>query len=284
VKTLLDTLNGGTEWLEKRGVEDARRNMQLFLCHLLGFDNPMKLYTEFERPMQEGELAPLRDMLKQRSQGTPLQHILGSVEFYHREFKTDARALIPRPETEELVDILLKQELAGDQPVRLVDIGTGTGVIGISLHAELGKRVQETTLVDISADTLALAKENVDALCPDTNIQLVHGNLLDQVQGDFDLIVSNPPYIPESDRDTLSREVMRDPATALFSGADGLDLIRQIITQAAARLNPGGKLAFEIGIHQHTQVEQLMRDAGFTNVHTHSDLSGIQRFPVGTIK
>lgn len=279
MKTLLDTLNGGTEWLEKRGIDDARRNMQLLLCEVLGFDNPMQLYTEFDKPLEEEELTPLREMLKQRSQGVPLQHIIGWVEFYKRRFKSDSRGLIPRPETEELVDLILKLELP--EQAKILDMGTGSGVIGLSLAAELAERSAQVTLVDVSSDALALADENAESLALE-NISLKQSHLFKELGGSFDLIVANLPYIPQSEQDKLAAELAHDPSLALYSGADGLDLIRDFCNQSKGFLNDGGRLAMEIGIHQDKQVEKLLADAGFSAIYTKCDLNGVTRFPFAT--
>ena len=284
MKTLLDTLNSGTEWLEKRGVEDARRNMQLMLCEVLGFDNPMQLYTHFDRPLEETELTPLREMIKKRSQRIPLQHIIGWVEFYKRKFNTDSRALIPRPETEELADLVLSKNLNPNP--RILDLGTGSGVLGLTLAAELeakGSVPKETVLSDVSEEALSLAKENAAQLFEPpqlNNILFCQSNLFESISESFDLIVANLPYIPEREKQQLSPEVGYDPDLALFSGEDGLDLIRQFVSEAPNYLNPNGLVAMEIGIHQHKQVEILLADAGFSAIETERDLNGIQRFPM----
>ena len=277
MKTLLDTLNGGTDWLTKKGIEDARRNMQLMLCEVMGFDNPMKLYTEFDRPMEEHELVPLRDMMKQRGQQVPLQHVIGWVEFYKRRFNTDARALIPRPETEELASLILAQPHA-DNPA-ILDVGTGSGVLGLTLAAELKEKGATATLVDISPEALCLAKENATALELD-NVEFVQTDLFTQLEGSFDIIVANLPYIPEVDRSSLSAEVSFDPDLALFSGADGLDLIRVFVSEVGHYLKPNGLLAMEIGINQDKQVENFLADAGFSAIQTGRDLNEIARFPM----
>lgn len=275
MKTLLDTLNSGTEWLEKKGIEDARRNMQMMLCHVLGFENPMQLYTDFDKPMQECELEPLREMLKQRGNRVPLQHLLGEVEFYKRTFKTDSRALIPRPETEELVSLILN-DIKNQDDLSILDMGTGSGVLGLSLHLELTN--SSLTLVDISEDALSLARENAKQLSAN-HVHFCQSHLFEKVEGKFDLIVANLPYIPESEATKLSAEVQHDPPLALYSGSDGLDLIRIFCSQAKAYLNPGGKIALEIGIHQNQQVERILAETGFSAINTKHDLNGVARFP-----
>lgn len=276
MKTVLETLNDGTRWLEKKSIENARKNMQLMLCKVLEFHSPMQLYTEFERPLEEAELAPLREMMKQRSLHIPLQHLLGTVEFFKREFYTDARALIPRPETEELVGLILNEPL-NDTP-SILDIGTGSGVIGLTLALELAEKKAECTLLDISEDALELAKKNAQHL-EVKNVTFQQSNLVQNIDSRFDIIVANLPYIPASDKGKLSKEVDHDPDLALFSGADGLDLIRELISVCKNYLNKDGLFAMEIGIGQSEEVENLLAEAGFSAIQTKSDLNKIARFP-----
>lgn len=273
--TVLDILDKGTAYLEKRGIEDARRNMQILVAHQLGCTR-MDLYLRFDQPIDETHLAPLRESLKQRADGIPVQHLLGSVHFRHHEFKTDARALIPRPETEELAEWIAKNVTLPEN-ARILDMGTGTGCLGLSLaHDFPNARV---TLADLSPDALSLARENAAATGLE-HAELLETDLFENVPSDtrFDLIAANLPYVPEGEK--VSREVRHDPALALFSGKDGLDLIRRFIPEAARHLQPGGWLAMEIGIDQSSEVESLLRAAGLTDVLTLNDLSGIPRFPV----
>ena len=201
-RTVLETINGGTRYLEKHGIEDARRNMQSLVAHQLGCTR-MELYLQFDRPIAEPDLAPLRETLKKRSEGIPLQHLLGSVGFHKREFKTDSRALIPRPETEELAAWILTWELPANQLV--LDMGCGSGVLGLTLAAE--RPAWDVTLADVSPDALALARENA-ALLATGNVRFIHSDLFAAVDGLFDGIVANLPYVPESERATLAREVV----------------------------------------------------------------------------
>lgn len=276
MKTVLDALNDGTSWLEKKNIENARKNMQLMLCKVLNFSSPMELYTEFDRPLDEEELVPLREMMKQRSQHIPLQHILGTIEFFKREFYADARALIPRPETEELVELILNESL--NESPKILDIGTGSGVIGLTLALELTEKNANCTLVDLSDDALELAKKNAQHLGVE-NVTFKQSDLVQSIDSRFDLIVANLPYIPTSEKETLSKEVGYDPDLALFSGADGLDLIRELISVCKNYLNQNGLLAMEIGIDQSEEVENLLAEAGFSAIQTKSDLNKIARFP-----
>ncbi len=273
MKSVLETINGGASYLEKRGVEDARRNMEHLLAKVLECSR-MQLYTQFDRPLEEEVLAPLRELLKKRGEGIPLQHLLGEVHFHGRDFKCDGRGLIPRPETEELVEMILKQ--LGGENLQILDVGCGSGVIGLSLAA--GKPDSHVTLVDISEDALELTRENAAKLGLG-NVDIFQSNLLDQITGSFDLIVANLPYVPESEATTMARELAYDPALALFSGVDGMDLLRRFIPVAVGFLKPGGWLALEIGYDQASQVRLCLERSGFTEIEVRKDLSGIARFP-----
>jgi len=272
MSTVLETIDGGTRYLEKRGIEDARRNMQLLVARQLGCTR-MDLYLQFDRPLEDADLAPLREVLKKRGEGIPLQHLLGTVWFHQHEFKTDARALIPRPETEELAEWILSWDLPESQQV--LDMGCGSGVLGLTLATE--RPGWEVTLADVSPDALALARENATRL-ETSNARFIQSDLFSAVDGGFDGIVANLPYVPEAERATMAREVLHDPALALFSGPDGLDLIRRFIPEAFPRLKPGGWLVLEIGHDQASQIAGILQACSFTAIEVKSDLSGAARF------
>ncbi|MBJ7423045.1 MAG: peptide chain release factor N(5)-glutamine methyltransferase [Akkermansiaceae bacterium] len=273
MSTVLETIDGGTRYFEKRGIDDARRNMQMLVAHQLGCTR-MELYTQFDRALEENDLLPLREALKKRGEGVPIQHLLGSVWFHKHEFKSDARALIPRPETEELAEWILQWDLPA--ALEILDMGCGSGVLGLSLAA--ARPAWEVTLADVSLDALALAQENAATLGI-SNVRMLQSDLFSNVKGPLDGIVANLPYIPESDRATLTREVMHDPSLALFSGLDGLDLIRRFIPQAFQQLKPGAWIVLEIGHDQASQVSEILQTSGFVAIEVKSDLSGIARFP-----
>ena len=275
MSTVLETIDKGTLYLEKRGIADARRNMQLLVAHQLQCSR-MQLYVQFDRPLDEATLQPLREALKRRGEGVPIQHLLGQVEFHRRQFKTDARALIPRPETEELAELVLALDAPRENQA-ILDMGCGSGVLGLTLAAE--RPAWQVTLADVSPDALALAAENAAALAI-SNVSLLESDLFSNVSRCFDGMVANLPYVPELDRPSLSKEVLHDPALALFGGPDGLEVLARFIPAAFARLNPGGWVALEIGHDQASQVVALLQQSGFSDVTVKNDLSGVPRFPI----
>ncbi len=270
--TILEVIQSATGYLEKNGVDDARLNAEHLLAHALGKKKRLDLYLEFDRPLSDADRAPLRDLVRQRGQGIPLQHLLGTAEFHGREFLCDARALIPRPETEQLVE-LVQSQIKNPKP-DILDVGTGSGVIAITLA--LANPEACVTAIDASPDALALAGENAARL--GAPITFVEGDLLPAAVGAFDFIVANLPYIPSAEIPTLSREVQRDPLRALDGGADGLDLVRRLVALSASRLTPGGWLFLEIGQGQATATAALCAQHGFAKVTIHRDYPGIERF------
>ena len=270
---VLEVLQKSTEFLKKRKVESPRLNAEHLLAHVLGRKR-IELYLEFERELAEAELAPLRELVRRRGEGEPLQHLLGTVEFCGRTFLCDKRALVPRPETEELVELVQSRIVNGES--RIVDVGTGSGVIALSLAAKFPEA--EITGVDISDEALALAAENAARLNLTSRVQFAKGSLFGDVTGPFDLIVANLPYVPRPDRESLAREVGHDPESALFGGERGDELISALIEQAPARLNPNGLVALEIGIGQSDRLLDFLRQKNFHDIEAKQDYSGIPRF------
>jgi release factor glutamine methyltransferase len=273
--TVLEVLQSTTGYFQKRHIDSPRLNAEHLLGHVLGRKR-MELYLDFERRLRESELAPLRELVKRRGSGEPLQHLLGTVEFCGRSFRCDKRALVPRPETEQLVELLIshfKSEIAYS---RMVDVGTGSGVIALTLVAEFPKA--EIVGADISEDALILARENAERLGLVDRVRFLRSNLLADVQPGFDLIVANLPYVSTEDRQNLSREVLHDPEVALFAGARGDELVRQLITQAPSWLRPGGMLAMEIGIGQSETLLAALAAKNYRDIWTEKDYSGVIRF------
>ena len=273
--TVLEVLQSTTAYFKKREVESPRLNAEHLLAHSLG-KKRIELYLEFERPLGEPELAPLRELVRRRGQGEPLQHLLGTVEFCGRTFVCDQRALIPRPETEELVEHLLADRALQDGERRILDVGTGSGVIAISLAAALPQA--EVQAVDASEEALSLARENAARLLPDRPIQFIRSDLLLYVGHVYDLIVANLPYVPAGDRGSVSREVLRDPEAAVFGGPAGDEVIRRLIVAAPPHLKPGGMLALEIGIGQAEGLSAFLEKQGYRDVSARQDYAGVTRF------
>lgn len=274
--TVLEVLQSTTAYFKKREVESPRLNAEHLLAHALGLKR-IELYLEFERPLEEAVLAPLRELVRRRGQGEPLQHLLGTVEFDGRVFLCDKRALVPRPETEQLVE-LLKSRIS-DPASRILDVGTGSGVIALSLAANFPEA--KITATDISESALVLARENAARLELQDRVQFVDGDLLEGITGKFDLIVANLPYVPATDRQTLSREVGHDPGIALFGGERGDELVRKLIDAAPDYLSPGGLLALEVGIGQADDLAPLLAEKNYHDIEAIHDYGGVIRFLFG---
>jgi release factor glutamine methyltransferase len=273
--TVLEVLQSATSYFQKRNIDSPRLNAEHLLAHVLGRKR-IDLYLEFERRLPESELRPLRELVKRRGSGEPLQHLLGTVEFCGRTFRCDKRALVPRPETEQLVELLISHFKSEIAPSRIIDVGTGSGVIALTLAAEFP--TAEVVGVDISQEALMLARENAERLGLANRVRLLRSNLLEGVQSEFDLIVANLPYVSTEDRQNLSREVLHDPEVALFAGARGDELVRQLIAQAPSCLRPGGIIALEIGIGQSEPLRSALTDKNYRDIWTEKDYSGVIRF------
>jgi release factor glutamine methyltransferase len=272
-KTVLEVLQGTTVYFKRHDVENPRLNAEYLLAHVLGRKR-IELYLEFERVLTEAELSPLRELVKSRGQGDPLQHLLGTVEFCGHIFLCDKRAMVPRPETEELVEFL-KSEVRNPKS-EILDVGTGSGVIALSLAVQFSDA--QVVAVDISDDALALAQENAARLSLAGRVRFLKSNLLENVEGTFDLIVANLPYVSTQARDTLSREVLHDPAIAVFAGARGDELVSELIAQAPSRLRPDGMLALEIGIGQSDALLSALAEKNYRDISSKRDYSGVTRF------
>jgi release factor glutamine methyltransferase len=277
MKTVLEILQSTAGYFAKSGIESARLNIEHLLAHVLGLRR-MDLYMQFDRPLSEKELGPLRDLVRRRAAGEPLQHLLGTVEFHGHVFKSDKRALIPRPETELFAERIIKLHEAA--PLRLADIGTGSGVLALTLAAQW--KEAEVHAVDISPDALALAAENANALNLADRVKFWEGGLLQpfnqlpERDRAFNLIVANLPYIPAAEISALSREVQHDPALALDGGPDGTQIIRELIRQSTSQLS--GMLALEIGHNQSEILSEFLAESGFNSIRGETDYQGRNRF------
>jgi release factor glutamine methyltransferase len=272
--TLLEVLQSTTAYFTKHKIDNPRLNAEHLLAHALGRTR-MDLYLEFERPLSDAELVPLRDLVKRRGQGEPLEHLLGTVEFCGLTFRCDKRAMVPRPETEQLVELLASEVSGQRSAVRILDVGTGSGIIGLSLAAKFPEA--KVCAIDVSDDALALARENAARLGLE-RVRFQKSDLLESLSERFDLIVANLPYISMQDRHLLSREVLHDPEVALFAGPAGDELVRRLIEQAPSHLNPAGLVALEIGVGQAEAFAKLLGQKNYHDIESKRDYSGITRF------
>ncbi len=269
------------EHLSAKGVADGRLDAELLLAHVLGVRR-LDLYLQFERPLSEDEVASYREAIRRRSRREPLQYITGRAPFRELELAVDPRVLIPRPETEVLVQEALRhaREAVGDAGAELdaLDIGTGSGAIAISLLVEGPFR--RVVATDLSPGALEVAASNAAAAGVADGLQLRRGPGWEPI-GDgerFDVIVTNPPYVLESERATLMPEVRdHEPAEALFAGADGLAVVREVLADARSHLRVGGLLAMEVGSGQARAVAGMAVTAGLDAPRVVADLTGRER-------
>lgn len=278
VTTAGEILQRTRTFFRERGIESAQLDAQLLLAHLIGVER-LQLFMQTERPMTDDELARMRELVRRRARLEPMAYILGRRGFWTLDLKTDARALIPRPETERIMEAAVEWgRQRRDEPLKIVDVGTGTGALALALATEF--TAAQVVALDISEEAMALAIENRDALGLSERVHVIRGDLLGALvrKGSRpDLIVSNPPYIGESEKSSLMADVREhEPALALFSGNDGLDLIRVLIPQAADILAERGLFAMEFGHRQGRAVMTLAKSA-FANVALLHDYAGLDR-------
>lgn len=271
------------QYFKDKGIESPRLDAEVLLAHVLEKQR-IYLYVHFDEPLQPGELAAYREMIKKRVMRVPVAHILGEKEFMGLTFKVTADTLVPRPDTEILVQAAVDRlkAMAGEEPLRFADIGTGSGAICLSVLHYLSDTVADT--VDISPAARAVAEENAASLGLADRVTFHTGDLLQPLSGiSFAAILSNPPYIPEADIAKLAPEVrLKEPHTALSGGQDGLDFYRRLAEEAPAMLVPGGFTAFEVGIHQAGVVADLLKaNPLIDRTEILPDYAGIDRVVVG---
>lgn len=273
--TVRKVLGWTSQHFEKSSVDAPRLTAELLLGHTLELDR-VSLYTQLDRPLSKDELAAYRALIQRRLSGEPTQYLTGTKDFYGRKFTVDPRVLIPRPETELLVEAVVKLK-----PARVLDLCTGSGCIAVTVACELPNSSVWAT--DLSKDACDVAKLNADTLGAGSRVTVLQGDLLAAVpQGPkFDVIVSNPPYVKASELATLQKEVQREPKSALDGGPDGLDFIRRIAIDAVLRLKSGGTLALEIGDGQGDSVNDILVRAGYREVRIEKDLARHDRLAFG---
>lgn len=271
------------DWLDKGAAqlsagphpERARLDAETLLLHHLG-KNRAWLMTHDDEEFAGCRAIGYAALLERRERGEPIQYITGECEFYGLPFRVTPDVLIPRPETEHLVEAAIERARAFERP-RIVDIGAGSGAIAVALAHALPHA--QVTTVDLSPKALAIAQENAVRNGVAERMRFLQSDLLDAVREEqFEMVVSNPPYVPEADRRSLALEVREhEPGTALFAGEDGLAIYRRLTPQAFSVLAPGGWIALEIGYGQRDVVSSLLSEAGFVDVDAMADLQGIPR-------
>jgi len=274
----LRLLRWSTEYFAGKGIENPRLDAELLLAHCLQLDR-VGLYLNFDRPLIAAELDRIRPLVKRRGQREPLQYLLGCTEFWSLEFEVSPAVLIPRADTEVLVEEALSR--AGDSG-RLLDVGTGSGAIVISLASELPGWQCEG--LEISPAALEVATRNAIRHGVAERVRLLQGDLAELPRQQYDLIVSNPPYIAAEEWEELMPEVRCfEPPTALLAGNDGLECYRKLSEQAPSRLNAGGWLLVEIGYRQAEVVQQLFAAAGLQELFVRKDYAGNPRVVGGCL-
>ncbi len=269
--TILRVLQWTQGRFTERGIPSARLDAEVLLAHVLQRDR-VGLYTHFDQPLEGDELSAFRELIKRRLAGEPVAYLIGKREFRSLVLGVDARVLVPRPETETLVEVALG--LIGETP-RVVDVGTGSGAIALAVKA--ARPGATVFAVDRSEDAAAVARANAIKL--GLAVEVRTGDLLAPVAGDgpFDAVLSNPPYIASAELPGLPIEVRREPQLALDGGADGLVVIRRLVADAVALLATGGVLVMEVAAGQAPAVIELMTRAGYADAQATKDLTGIDR-------
>jgi len=256
------------------GLPDPETDSALLLSPLMGGQPPLALRLDDETELGADLLARYESLARRRLGREPLQYILGETWFGGLCFRVDRRALIPRPETEQLCEWAAETLAPAERPLSLLDLCCGSGCIGLTMKARFP--ALRVTLADVSGDALALAGENAERL--HLAVTLHRGDLFGGLDGcRFDRILSNPPYIPAAECDDLQPEVLREPRSALDGGADGLDFYRRIVDEAPAHLTPGGLLMMELGFGQAPAVRCLLAAAGYREIAVQPDFRGIDR-------
>jgi len=274
--TIGELINLSASYLEEKGCTSPRLDAELLLAHVLGLER-LDLYLNIDKPLQKAEVDGYRTLIGRRGQRIPVAYLTGVREFYSLPIEVTRDVLIPRPETEFLVDAVLEL-LEPDVPVEILEIGTGSGAVAAVLAYQ--DPLIRVTATDVSPQALVVAEKNAVRLEVDGQIEFVHSDLFASVQGKYRVICSNPPYIPREELKTLEPEVLSEPAAALDGGQDGLDFYRRILGQAPSYLEQPGFVVLEIGWNQGEEVKKLGQEAGLMWQATYKDYAEHDRVVV----
>ena len=277
--TVLALLRWTTGHFNDHGIPTPRLDAEVLLAHVLGVRR-LDLYLKFEQPVMSAERAQYRELISRRvSERVPVSILVGEKEFWSRSFRVTSDVLTPRPDTETLVEAALDRMVDSDRPYRVLEIGTGSGAIALSLALE--RPSAQITATDVSPEALQIAQENAEELQVGDSVVFLEGSLFEPVSEPlFDLIVSNPPYVAEKDSAKLPAELKHEPAVALFGGMDGYRVLKPLAAEVAARLSPGGWVLLEMDPAQVETVAQWLADSGLSEVETLRDLAGRERVVV----
>ncbi|MFO0552618.1 MAG: peptide chain release factor N(5)-glutamine methyltransferase [Polyangiaceae bacterium] len=286
VWSIRKVLTWAADDLRTRGTDTPRLDAELLLAHVLG-TNRIGLVVDAERPLSKAELAAYRELHKRRRTGEPVAYMLGVREFYGRPFRVDRRVLIPRPDTEILVEVAMERTSARSLSGTAVDLCTGSGCVAITLAKE--RPTWSVIGTDLSADALEVARENAQRLGALPHVCFAQGDLFAAVaalapraRGRLNLVTANPPYIAEHERSELARTIIDfEPHLALFGGEDGLAITRRVVVEASEWLAPEGVLALEVGAGQAPAVAGFLRDRGYRDVESRKDYGGVERVVSG---
>ncbi len=281
-RTLGASIMEASEILQTAEVENPRREARLLACHFFDIDMA-KVLGRPELEISEDQVVVFQQGVARRANREPMSHILGEKEFWGLPFKVNQHTLTPRPDSETLIEAVLEKIEDKSAPLHILDLGTGTGCLLLSLLSEYPNA--QGIGVDLSEAALAVAKENAQSLGLSERMKFVQGSWFEGITGKFDIIISNPPYIPRRDEGILEPEVAEyEPHMALFGGMDGLHCYRAITMEAGVFLNPNGLLILEIGVHQAEDVSGLVGESGFKEIIVKKDLAGIERCVMGQME
>jgi len=279
--TVLESIKLSTEYLQDKGIESPRINAELLLSNILNCKK-LGLYLKFDQPLKEEEIKIYREYIRRRGKFEPLQYIIGSVEFFGLQFKVNKSVLIPRPETEILVETIINS-VAKEEQIAILDIGTGSGNIAISLAKNLSNA--KITAIDNSAEALDVAKENSILNSVEGRIEFINESILNDNNYSvkkYNIIVSNPPYVPEKEFQNLQPELkVYEPRIALTDENDGFSFFRVISSKSKSILKNKGRLFFEVGKDQFLKVEEILHDNNFKNITIKKDYQNIERVIYG---
>jgi len=283
--TVLSLLKASGDFFAQKNIDDARLTAELLLAETLKLKR-MDLYLKFDMPVADQERQTFRELCKRRLEGEPVQYIIGNQDFFELKLDVDSRVLIPRPETEQLVEEALNALTLldlGDEKLKILDIGTGSGCIALALATKLSNA--EILAVDVSLEALEVAKQNAQKNELKSEVHFLQANALsedfyDKVLGHYHLIISNPPYIPIKERDALQVEVRNfEPAIALFV-EEGFEFYEKITREAKRLLNPTGLLCFELHAEGAAQMKSILKSENFENIRIIQDYAGFSRIAI----